>query len=270
MRRGRRFSNLLGRLGRLIAIVSIMPVSTLAACEIIAHRGVSSDAPQNTLAAFRLAWEQNADAVEGDFSLTKDGRVVCIHDPDTESVAGTRLVVGQATLAELRKLDVGRLKGEQWARERIPTLEEVLAIVPDGKQIFIHCDQTIFPYLKNCLADSGLRPEQVVIISWSSGALAEARQVLSGHKTLWLMGRERDKETGKWKPETVQLLKVLDECGIDGFNSDPSIDEDLIKAAHQAHKEIYVWGINRPDHAERLKQFGVDGITTDCPGLLKE
>ncbi|MFM1902441.1 MAG: hypothetical protein RLZZ440_341, partial [Planctomycetota bacterium] len=75
---------------------------------ITAHRGASYDAPENTLAAFRLAWEQGADAIEADFRLTSDGQIVCVHDADTERVAGVRHVVAETPLAELRALDAGR------------------------------------------------------------------------------------------------------------------------------------------------------------------
>lgn len=74
---------------------------------IVAHRGASKRAPGNTLPAFELAWKQGADAIEGDFRLTKDGHVVCIHDETIKRTAGADLNVAQSTLSELRKLDVG-------------------------------------------------------------------------------------------------------------------------------------------------------------------
>ena len=64
---------------------------------IVAHRGASRDAPSNTIPAFQLAWKQGADAIEGDFHLSKDGEIVCFHDADTKRVAGTQLVVRQST-----------------------------------------------------------------------------------------------------------------------------------------------------------------------------
>ncbi|MDP6721144.1 MAG: glycerophosphodiester phosphodiesterase family protein, partial [Pirellulaceae bacterium] len=93
---------------------------------IVAHRGASYDAPENTLAAFRLAWRQGADGIEGDFYLTKDGQIVCIHDADTKRTAGVSRQVAKSTLAELRELDVGRWKDEEFAGERMPTLQQVL------------------------------------------------------------------------------------------------------------------------------------------------
>ena len=116
---------------------------------IVAHRGASFDAPENTLPAFKLAWEMGADAVEGDFLLTKDGHIVCVHDKKTKKVADQNLVVVQSTLAELQKLDVGLRKNKKFAGTRIPTLPEVFATVPIGKKIFVEvkCGPEIIPAL---------------------------------------------------------------------------------------------------------------------------
>ena len=74
---------------------------------LIAHRGGSREAPENTLAAFHQAWQQGADGIEADFRLTRDGRVVCLHDAGTGRTAGIDIAVAEATFAELRRLDVG-------------------------------------------------------------------------------------------------------------------------------------------------------------------
>lgn len=84
---------------------------------IVAHRGASHDAPENTLPAFELAWEQGADAIEGDFHLTRDGHIICLHDKDTKRTAGVKLVVKNSPLAELRKLDVGEWKDPRFKTE---------------------------------------------------------------------------------------------------------------------------------------------------------
>src|ERR1700679_707344 len=90
------------------------------AVEIIGHRGASHDAPENTLASFRLAFTQQADAAETDVYLSKDGEIVVIHDANTRRVSGHSGKVVDQTLAELKKLDIGSWKGEQWSGERIP------------------------------------------------------------------------------------------------------------------------------------------------------
>src|SRR5262245_24153707 len=98
--------------------------------EIIAHRGASHDAPENTVASFQEAWRQKADSAELDIQLTKDGRIVVLHDSTTKRTTGTDLKVSEQTLAELRKLDAGSWKGEKFKGEKLPTLAEMLATAP--------------------------------------------------------------------------------------------------------------------------------------------
>ena len=102
-----------------------------------AHRGASHNAPENTMAAFNLAWQENADGIEGDFYLTSDGQIVCIHDATTARTGDIDLTVATSTLAELKAVDVGSWKGSEWSGEQIPTLEEVLSCIPTGKYIQI-------------------------------------------------------------------------------------------------------------------------------------
>src|SRR5258706_1541868 len=130
--------------------------------QIIGHRGASLDAPENPLAEVRLAWQQQADAVEVDVHLSRDGKIVVIHDPNTRKLAGVNRKVARQTLAELRALDVGRRRGAAWIGERIPTLEEVLAAVPRSKRLFIEikCGPEIAPELSRVLSRSDCRPEQ--------------------------------------------------------------------------------------------------------------
>ena len=108
--------------------------ANLFAVEIIAHRGASYDAPENTLASMRLGWEQKADSNELDVYLSKDGQIVLLHDATTKRTAGKDKPVIEQTVEELRTLDAGSWKGTQWAGEKIPTLAETLQILPEGKR----------------------------------------------------------------------------------------------------------------------------------------
>ncbi|HSQ58627.1 MAG TPA: glycerophosphodiester phosphodiesterase family protein, partial [Gemmata sp.] len=155
--------------------------------EIVAHRGASHDAPENTLASIRLAWEQNADAVEIDVRMSKDGGIVVIHDSNTLRVAGVDRPVAEQSLAELRALDVGKWKEARFAGERIPTLEEVLATVPREKRLLIEAKSgpEIVPELGRVLNGSDLRPEQNAIISFNPAVIAAVK-------------RSRPELTGYW------------------------------------------------------------------------
>ena len=136
----------------------------LPAQRIVAHGGASYEAPENTIAAFELAWDRGADAIEADVRLTVDGRVVCMHDASTERTADQNLVVADSTLADLLELDVGSWKGRRWRGERVPTLEEVLAVVPPGRQVFleIKCGREILGALRQVLVGVDLEPERLL------------------------------------------------------------------------------------------------------------
>jgi glycerophosphoryl diester phosphodiesterase len=133
---------------------------------IVAHRGASFVAPENTLPAFELAWEQGADAIEGDFLLTKDNQIVCIHDKTTKRLTEQNLVVAESTLEQLKTLDVGSWKNKKYTGTQIPTISEVFATVPSGKKFFVEvkCGPEIIPYLIKEIKMSGLKMDQVRLI----------------------------------------------------------------------------------------------------------
>ncbi|MHC4205315.1 MAG: glycerophosphodiester phosphodiesterase family protein, partial [Planctomycetota bacterium] len=124
--------------------------------EIIAHRGASHIAPENTMASVMLGWEKDAD-VEVDVYLTKDKKIVAIHDDTTERTAGIELNVAETNSEELLKLDVGSFKSEEYAGEQIPFLADIVETIPRGRKLYVEvkCGQEILPHLKELLAQSG-------------------------------------------------------------------------------------------------------------------
>jgi glycerophosphoryl diester phosphodiesterase len=107
---------------------------------VFAHRGASKYAPENTIAAFQLAVEQCADAIELDAKLSADGKVVVIHDQTVDRTTNGTGRVNKLTLSELKELDAGSFFDRKFAAERIPTLDEVFESV--GKRIFINVELT--------------------------------------------------------------------------------------------------------------------------------
>lgn len=252
--------------------VMLAQVSLQAMPLIVAHRGASADAPENTLPAFNLAWEQNADAIEGDFYLTRDGHIVCIHDGDTKRVAGAGLKVADATLAELRRLDVGTWKGAQWAGTRIPTIDEVLATVPDGKRIYIEvkCGPEIVPQLIAAVGRSGLRDEQIVVISFNADVIQAIEAAAPQFKTCWLSGFKRE-ESGELKPTSDAVMATLARSRADGFSSSHDLVEPaLIKRVQAAGYEYHVWTVDDPAVARRFVDWGALSITTNKPATIRE
>jgi glycerophosphoryl diester phosphodiesterase len=240
---------------------------------VIAHRGAADDAPENTVAAFKLAWQQGVDGIEGDFRLTADGEIVCIHDADTKRTAGQASKVADATLAELRQLDVGSWKGEPWRGARIPTLDEVLATVPEGKQMFIEikCGPQILPALKQVLAGSGLRSGQAVVASFDAKVINEAKRLLPQLKALWLT----DFKPGliaRVRPSARGILQTLDKTGADGVGcrAHPVVDQAFMQTLRTAQKEGHIWTVDDVPMAKRYLQLGVNSLTSNRAGWLKQ
>jgi glycerophosphoryl diester phosphodiesterase len=254
-------------------MVLVLSASPLAAVEIIAHRGASYDAPENTLAAFKLGWEQEADAGELDIHLTKDGHIVVFHDADTKRTTGASRAVSHSTLEELRRLDAGIWKGTEWKGEKLPTLAEALETVPQGKRMFIEikCGPEVLPVLERVLNASGKKSDQLVLIGFNYTTMAKARKTFPRCPIYWLVGYEPDKRTGK-HPEIEMLVKKAKSARFDGLNLDFKfpITAEVVSEVRQAGLRLYVWTVDDPVAAARLATAGVDGITTNRPGWLRE
>ena len=243
---------------------------------IIAHRGASADAPENTLAAVRLAWEQGADAVEVDLRLTRDGQVVVLHDATTRRTADGELAVAGATLAQLRALDAGSFKGAAWRGEPIPTLREVLASVPPGRRIVLELKngaELLGPLAADLAAAGaadGLPLERVVLITFQEEVARLAKARLRAASVLWLADPRRAR-LGEGLPQTVRrLVATASRAGLDGLHlcAHPGLHAGLVEEAHAARLSLFVWTVDHPAEAERLLRAGVDAITTDVPGTL--
>ncbi|GAA5508837.1 glycerophosphodiester phosphodiesterase [Novipirellula caenicola] len=265
------------RLIPLFVFVASVSLSQLAFSQmIVAHRGASHDAPENTLSAFRLAWKQNADGVEGDFYLTADSKIVCIHDKDTKRTAGKKIVVQDSTLAELRQLDAGKWKDAKWANEPIPTFAEVLQTVPEGRTfvIEIKSDERIVPVLKSELDRLDHANINLLIISFNDKVIADCKRLLPNVKSHWLTSFKQNKATGKWTPTADQIAKTVKKSGASGVGMHGNtqvIDAAFIAAMKQGGcDEFHVWTVDSPADANYFSKLGAFGITTNRPAFIRE
>ncbi|HEX2853216.1 MAG TPA: glycerophosphodiester phosphodiesterase [Opitutaceae bacterium] len=238
--------------------------------EIIAHRGASHAAPENTLAAARLAWTENADALELDVRLTADRQLAVIHDETTKRYADIALSVGAASMAELQRLDVGRWKDAKYAGEKIPTLDAMLAGIPPGKRVFIEIKggPEAVPVLERCLAGSQLKPTQPVVIAFDFSTVAAAKRVLPATEVAWIL----DHDAATRSLPLDEILRRCREGGLDGLDLKAGwpIDVAFVNRVHDAGLKLYVWTVDDPVVARRLRDAGVDGIATNRPGWLRE
>jgi len=231
--------------------------------EIIAHRGASAVAPENTLAAVRAAWRLQADAVEVDVHLTRDGHIVVMHDGSTGRTAGVDLTIAESTLAELQALDVGKWKGARWTGERIPTLEQVLAAVPRGKRLFIEIKSgpALVPALVRALR--GAPEVRVAIISFNAEAIQAAKRKLPQVPTYWLCSAV---------PGATALIPRARGINANGLDVQASaeVEAGFVRALRAAGMGLYVWTVDDPATARRLATLGVDGITTNVPDVIRQ
>jgi glycerophosphoryl diester phosphodiesterase len=244
---------------------------------IVAHRGASYDAPENTLSAFKLAMEQEADAFEADFYVTEDGHIVCFHDKDTERISGEKLSITATPFDRLRLLDVGLWKGPRWHGERMPTMEEVLAAVPERKKIFIELKSgpEIVAPMAEAIAASSLSPEQIVIISFNEDAVAECKKQLPHLKACWLCSFKEPKDgKGKKPPTADEVIATLKRIGADALDAEAvpeRVNAAFIQRLRDAgFMEFHVWTVNEPKVARFYRDLGAASITTDRPGWLRE
>lgn len=246
--------------------------------EIIAHRGASHHAPENTLAAVERAWEMGADGVEFDVRLTRDGRLVAMHDADTKRTAGTKLVVAETPLAELRRLDVGSWKGLAFAGEVAPTIDEVLATMPDGKgsdrkRLFIEVKvgpESVEPLLA-ALDRADLPAQRTPVISFDYDTCRETKRRRPELPVYLLSGFEKN-EQGQLEPTIDELIAQAQAANLDGLDLSfkGPIDASVVERIKAAGLGIYVWTVDDPAVARRMIDAGVEGITTNRPDVMLE
>lgn len=242
---------------------------------IVAHRGASHDAPENTLAAFRLAWEQEADGIEADFHLSRDGQIVCIHDADTERVAGERKMVAETSFESLRQLEVGGWKDARWRGEPIPSFAEVLEVVPEGKWFFIELKtgpEIVTPLAKE-LADYRGDRGKLVIISFKTDTIARCKELLPDITAHWLTSFKQDETSGHWRPDAETVARTAERSGADGVGMQGRrevVDRTFLGQVRAGGvKEFHVWTIDEPDSARFYRDAGSIGITTNRPALIR-
>ncbi len=242
---------------------------------IIGHRGASHDAPENTITSYKLAIEQGADGFEGDYWLNASGHILDLHDKDTKRVAGKKLLVTKAPFEQLRALDIGSWKSPKWRNERMPTLDEVLAIVPTGKKVFLELKSgpELAAPIAKVIAASHVSPDQIVLISFHADALAACKKEMPQLKTLWLCGFEKKKD-GPPPPTVEEVAATVRRIHADGLNGQAVpdyFDAAFIKRLGELGcREFSIWTVDDPKVAQFYADLGTWSITTNRPGWLRE
>jgi len=231
----------------------------------IAHRGASYVAPENTVAAAKLAWELGADAVECDIHFSKDNRILVIHDKDTKRTCSGKknLTIADSPSVLLRDLDAGIWKDEKYKGEKIPFLTEIIETVPKGKSLVVEikCGTEVIPLLIRSMEKSK-KSEQIAFIAFDWKTIVEVKKTFPKNKCYWLSSS---------KNGLHKKIAEAAENGLDGVNLNYSIiDEEVMKIAKENKLEVLAWTVDDPAEAKRLTGLGVTKITTNRPDWLKE
>ncbi len=223
---------------------------------IIAHRGASSDAPENTITAFALAVEQAADGIELDVQLSADGIPVVLHDSTVDRTTNGRGSVSKFTIEQLQSLDAGDGRP-------IPTLDQIFEIFGPTLLYNVELKSGFWPdrNLAAAVADriEGHRLEEHVLVSsFSLLAIRQARSTLSPRIPV---AHLRMTSTAAWKHRLV---------GAEADNPYYKLVDDRYMAwAKGLNLQVNVWTVDDPAEAQRLAQLGVTSIITNKPGFIR-
>lgn len=235
---------------------------------IIAHRGASAHSPENTLAAFDLAIQQGADAIELDVKLSADKQLVVIHDPTVDRTTDGTGQVRNLSLAEIKELDAGSHFSSHFRGEKIPTLKEVLEEF--GRRIFINIEITNYaspaddlPLRVVELVDKTNLKEKVLFSSFNPLALIKTNKYLPETPNGLLVGKGL---LGLFRFSWIKKL-----IPHQALHPEMSITTtELIRKVHQDGKRVHVFTINKKQDIKTMLSMGVDGIFTDDPLLARK
>ena len=226
---------------------------------IIAHRGAAGKAPENTLASIQQAIRDGADWIEIDVQESSDGEVVVIHDSDFMKLAGVNLKVWDATLKQLKEIDIGSWFGPDFSAERIPTLQEVLEETRGQARVMIELkyyghDQQLEQRVVDIVEQAEM-VKDVAVMSLKYDGVRKVREL----RPNWVVGLLSAQAIGNLTKIDVDFLAVNIGMATPRFT----------KNAQLAGKQVFVWTVNDQISISRMMSLGIDGVITDEPELAR-
>lgn len=227
---------------------------------VIAHRGASFEAPENTFAALNLAIEKGADIVEFDVMETRDNALILFHDRDLKRICGVEGRLGDLTREEAVLLDVGSWFDEDFRNERPPTLEAAIKFCLENGAVPLIERKTGSPeeYAK-VLAELKATPD-VIVQSFDWEFIRALKVLLPGLRTGAL-------GSGELSDRKAELLKLQPDWV--GWHADDLTRKDVEWLGRKGFLRA-VWTVNDPEKARVLTEWGVDRIITDRPAFIAE
>lgn len=247
-------------LAALIGYGALQTISFQDEVEIMAHRGASKAAPENTLAAIRQAMVVGADWVEIDVQETADGQVVVVHDSDFMKLSNNSLKIWDANFDDLADIDIGSWFDPKFANERVPKLAEVLRLCKDKIGVNIELkyyghDQQLEQRVVDIVEAENMA-DQIMIMSLEAGGVAKMKAL----RPTWKCGLLMSVHVGDLKEIEADFLAVNSKFATRSF----------VNRAHTVGKEVFVWTVNEAADISSMLNRNVDGILTDRPELARQ
>jgi glycerophosphoryl diester phosphodiesterase len=234
--------------------------------KIIAHRGASAYAPENTMAAFRKALDMGADGIELDVHLTKDNHIVVIHDWKVDRTSNGSGAIASMALGELKQLDFGSWFSEEFTGETIPTMEEVLDLLR-GWNGLLNVEIKIMPGLYEGLEKKLLGMlkswnmlDKTIISSFNHYSLATIKRLESNIKIGLLYS------AGLYEP--WNYAATLNADAIHPYYH--AIVPEIVEGCHSHGVQVNPYTVDNPEHILFMLKAGVDGIITNVPDVAKQ
>ena len=267
-------------LGAILLLAGCSTMKEPAYDTLIAHRGESIDAPENTLPAYRTAVERGF-GFECDIYLAKDGKLFTFHDRDlTRTTAGANTnrctaVDWEGTVSKVNVGGWGKWKGSRFDPTRPALFSEVLALARDGRYIYVEVkgnDPSWAPYIKAEIDKAkNISPGNVLFISFDDKVCAELKRIMPEYKVYFLTGCRRkvpEKTYEEWPALSAdEIVEKLRELGVDGVDIlfDPKvIDKSYVNTVKDAGFSFHVWTIDDVETAKKAFAVGADTLTTNC------
>jgi glycerophosphoryl diester phosphodiesterase len=233
---------------------------------LLAHRGASADAPENTLAAFQEAVAQGADGVELDVMPCGSGEMVVCHDERLDRLAGQPWVVGETSWWKLRGVDVGSRLG--FAPARIPLLEEVLDALPPHFLINIElkCERGDDGGLSVRVAELVRRRglgERVILSSFNPLCLFRVASAAPELRRGYLIDPDK-----RWAPQAYLVRPLVASHSVHPYHADCT--PERVEAWRRQGLRVAVWTVDDPVRARELEEMGVSYLITNRPGVLRQ
>jgi glycerophosphoryl diester phosphodiesterase len=227
--------------------------------QVVAHRGSSKAAPENTMAAFKQAIADGADWIELDVQETADGEVVVYHDSDFMRLAGVGLKIWDATMADLQTIDIGSRFSPAFSDERVPTLGAVLDACKGRAGVVIELkyyghDQQLEQRVARIVDERGMA-SQIVVMSLELDAVRKMKRL----RPDWKVGLLISVSAGNLQNSGADFLAV----------NAAFADRRFVRSAHRRDTKVYVWTVDDASTMSAMMGRGVDGLITNKPALAK-